>query len=366
MKLYRKNFTRGLINKRIESHTADRDAIVWDIDTTNSIASVRIQGTNTNLKVPYHRVNRYRPDYLKIGACVQVRHKRGIRSYAEIIGPGRAIPTPVSGAAQLPVRDSVDQVLSGMELAELNPLSTGYSLSSGTFRYDNTIYVYVGSEDGAYTMIDPPVLVMGNNPVIMGASWSTVTIPAAPAAGYGRYDLIVVGIDGVADVVEGTPSLLSTEPTMPSTPADHILVDHIFIYGDQTTVDDSMIGKSWSAPVAEEVTCVVTGDVDGNGQILYQDGATITLTISAIDQYGQTFDGDSVTCTNTLYCDDGEIYGLLTGWRSDYAQAQLGTTLQYQYRRNTPVAADDQSPVFSIESETGNFSYATTVIALTA
>jgi len=215
-------------------------------------------------------------------------------------------------------------------------------------------------------MDDPPVLVMGNNPVVMGTGWSTVTIPAAPSAGYGRYDIIVVGIDGDADVVEGTPALLSTEPTMPSTPANHILVDHIFIYGGQTTVDDSMIGKSWSAPIAQEVTCNVTGDVNGNGEILYQNAATITLSISATDQYGQTFDAGNVTCTCTLYCDDGEVYGLMTGWRSDYAQAQFSTSLSFQYRRNDPVASDDQSPVFAIQSETGNFSYSTAVVALTA
>lgn len=366
MRLYRKNFTRGLINQRIQAHAVDRDAIIWAIDDTNRLASVRIQGTNTNIQVPYHQVNRYRPDYLKVGACVQIRHKRGIRAYAEIMGPGRAIPTPVTGGAQLPTRDSVDAILTGMELEELTPLSMGYSLSAGTFRYNNIIYVYVGSEDGGYLMTDPPTLLMGSNPVVMGTSWSTVTIPAAPSAGYGRYDLIVVGTDGVADVVEGTPALLSTEPTMPSTPSGHILVDHIFIYGGQTTVDDSMIGKSWSAPIAEEVTCDVTGDIDGSGRILYTNGAEITLTISAVDQYGQAFDGDNVTCTCTLYCDDGEVYGALTGWRSDYAQAVFDSNLQFSYRRNDPVASDDQSPVFSIQSETGNFSYSTTVIALTS
>lgn len=366
MRLYRKNFTKDLVSQRIRSHTVDRDGIVWDIDETNYIASVRIQGTSTNLKCPYHRVNRHRPDYLKKGACVQVRHKRGLRGYAEIIGPGRAIPSPSAGESQLPVRSSTDAILSGMDLAETNPESMDLVLDSGTFRLDDTIYVFVGSEDTFYVMQDPPVLVMGNNPVTMGEGWSVVTISAAPSAGYGRYDLIVVGIDGDADVVTGTPSLLSTEPAMPSTPSDHILVDHIFIYGGQTEVDDSMIGKSWSAPIPSEVTCVVTGDVDGDGQILYSNGAEITLTLSSVDQYGQTFNGQNATCTCTLYCDDGEVYGAMTGWRSDFAQAQYSTSLVFRYRRNDPVAADDQSPVFTFESEDNNFSFSTVVIALTS
>lgn len=366
MRLYRKNFTRDVINQRVRSHTVDRDGIVWDIDETNHIASVRIQGSNINLKCPYHRVNRHRPDYLKRGACVQVRHKRGLRGYAEIVGPGRAIPSPVSGESQLPVRSSVDAILSGLELSETDPTSMNLILDSGTFRLDDTIYVFTGSEDGYYLMDDPPVLVMGNNPVTMGEGWSTVTISAAPSAGYGRYDIIVVGIDGDADVIAGTPSLLSIEPTMPSIPSDHILIDHIFIYGGQTAVDDSMIGKNWSAPIAVEVDCALSGDINGDNQLLYQNGAEVTLTITATDQYGQTFNGGNVTCTCTLYCNDGEVYGLMTGWRSDYAQAQYGTSLIFKYRRNDPVASDDESPVFAIESSTGNFSYTTVVIALTS
>lgn len=363
MRLYRKNFTRGLINNRVRTHDVDRDAIVWDIDESNHIASVKIQGTNTYLKVPYHRVNRYRPDYLKKGACVQIRHKRGIRGYAEIVGPGRAIPSPVAGAAQLPVRSSTDAILSGMGLDESDPLSMNLTISSGTFRLDETIYAFVGNGSGFYTMSDPSVLTMGNNPVVMGANWSTVTISAAPSAGYGRYDLIVVGIDGDADVVTGTPMVLTSEPAMPDTPADHILVDFIFIYGGQTTVDNSMIGKRWSAPIAEEITCDVTGDLDGNGWILYQNEATITLTISAVDQYGQAFDGDYVACTCTLYCNDGEVHGALgSGWSSESAQAQFSSTLVFQYRRNNPVAVDDESPVFAMESSSGNFSYTTTVL----
>lgn len=366
MRLYRKNITRNAINQRIRFHQVDRDAIIWDIDETNYIASVRIQGSNVNLKCPYHRVNRHRPDYLKKGGCVQIRHKRGLRGYAEIVGPGRAIPSPVTGASELPTRSSTNEILTGMSLTELDPASMNLILSSGTFRYDEVIYTYIGSEDGYYIMQDPAVLVMGNNPETMGDGWSTVTIPTAPSTGYGRYDIIVVGIDGDADIVEGTPALLSTEPTMPSTPSDHILVNYVFIYGGQTEVDQSMIGKNWSAPIAEEVTCNVTGDVDGNGRILYQNAAEITLTITAVDQYGQAFNGGNVACTCTLYCDDGEVYGLLSDWRSDYARAQYSSQLQFKYRRNDPVASDDESPVFSIESDTGNFSYATTVIALTS
>lgn len=357
MRMYRKNFPRNMMNKQIRSSSYDRDGIVWDIDTTNKLASVRIQGSNTNIKAIYSRVTHERPGFLKKGSCVRIRFKRGNHGYVEIIGEGRSIPTPVDGTSDLPVRSSVNAILSGFDITEINPLNMNYRVSGGTFRYNNQIYSFTSVGDEYYLMQDPPILVMGADPVVMGTSFGNITIPTAPAAGYGRYDLIVVGIDGIVDVVEGTPALLSVEPTMPSTPSGHVKINHIFIYAGQTEVDESMVGKNWSAPIAQNITAVISGDVDADDHVLLQDGATATIVLSATDQYGQVFDGNNATITMTLETNDGEVSGSLTGIRSDYAQSRYNSNVSFSYIRPTPASANDQSVALTFESDQDNFSY---------
>lgn len=357
MRLYGKNFNRKVIDRRVRASVEERDAIVWDIDESNHLAYVRIQGSNVNIKCHYHQVMLDRPVYLKKGSAVRIRHKRGIRGYTEVIGTGRAIPTPISGESELPVRSVVDEILSGMIISDSSPPSMNVQITTGSYRLNGAVYTYAGLDFEYYTMQDPPQLVMGINEVTMGSSWPIITVPNAPSTGYGRYDIFVVGTDSVVDVVEGVQSPLSQEPTMPSAPSNHVLINHVFIYGGQTVVTQDMIGKMWTAPRATEIEEAISGNLDEWGYVLFQDNAQIQVTLTATDQYGQAYNGDYLPIDLTMHNESGAIRGTITTTWGSTAQSYFGSSMVFYYRREATVGTGDDSPVISIQASDGSFSY---------
>ena len=71
-----------------------RDAVVWDFDDANKIVRCKIQGSNEYILCHYPRNWQTLPSWCRRGNAVRIAHKGGIRGYMEVIGHGRAIPTP--------------------------------------------------------------------------------------------------------------------------------------------------------------------------------------------------------------------------------------------------------------------------------
>lgn len=353
-RLYNKKIAAQAIDHRLRRRIEERDAIVWTVDTSNNIVNVKIQGSDTLVVAHYHQVLTSVPRYLKPGAAVTIRHRRGNKGYVEVVGTGRAIPTPVGAGSGLPAVGLTDTVLSGMEVLATDPLSLTVRVNPGTYRMDNTIYVWSETNNFFYTMNDPAELIMGTDAVNMGGQYYVVTIPAAPSTPqYGRYDILVVGPhDDQIDVVSGTEvNLSTTEPTMPSVPADHVLVDWIFImYGD-TTVDSSMIGKQYSAPGPEEITVTLTGaDITVDQEFDWNavdDTPQCGINISVKDQYGGTYGFGGLRGRLTLN-GPGQVYGGYTGWRSDYAESSHGSSVSFMYERNQ-LATPEYAPTLVYE-----------------
>lgn len=341
-RLYNKKVGIHAIDKRLRKRTEERDAIVWSVDTTNKIVNLKIQGSDTLMVANYHQVLTAVPNYVKPGAAVTVRHRRGNRGYIEVIGTGRAIPTPVGAGGSLPDVNTTDDILTGMAALATSPETLTVRINSGTYRVDNTLYVFAPDTGFVYTMDDPAPLIMGTDDVTMGVQYFTVSIDSAPATpAYGRYDIIVVGPhDNEAHVVKGTAvNLSTTEPTMPTVPANHILIDWVFIkYGD-TVITTEMIGGKYADPAPNTIVLNISGtwtnvddELTWNPSPPPQPYADISITVK--DQYGTTINYGGARGRLTSYATFGQVYGSYSGWRSDYAESPHTSSVSFKFERD--------------------------------
>lgn len=373
-RLYGKKVGKRRVDRRVRKRIEERDAVIWSIDSANDIVNLKIQGSDTLIKAHYHQVIHTFPGYLKPGAAVMIRFRRGNRGFVDVIGSGRAMPTPVDASSPILPINLADMIISGMEVTATDPTTMAVSVADGVFRINNTLYVFSGTDNFFYIMNEPAPLVMGDDPVIMGGQYYTLTMPAAPATpGYGRYDLIVIGTDSVLDVVSGVEvNLSTTEPSFPTVPVNHIIVAWIFVkYGD-TVITQSMIGQNYTQPNAESWTVTLTGGwvgyySDRYPQVLGWSSASplVTqpscgITIVATDQYGGTMNFGGARATLTKAAGYGQVNGGYTDWHDTVAESRATTSIQFSYEREQPIDPEDPDeyyPVFAMEVEGFSMSF---------
>lgn len=356
-RLYSKRVGTHLVDNRVRKRTEERDAIVWQIDQDNDIIYLKLQGSDTLVRAYYHQVVTTIPAYLKTGSAATIRFRRGNKGYVDVIGSGRAIPTPVASGSALPEINLADMILTGMEVTATSPATMSVAVAAGTYRIANQLYVFSGTSNFVYVMDDPPPLLMGTDDVTMGPQYFTIDIPAAPSTpGYGRYDILVVGTDQEIDVISGTAvNLSTTAPTMPSVPLNHILVAYIFVQYGNTVVTQDMIGQNYASPVAETVTVVLSGSwvtTYGSEQALDWNPLSTpnpdcTITISAIDQYGGQMNWGGARGRLTKAGGFGQLYGSYSGWKTDWVESQVTTQAVFKYQRDQSVS--EISPVLYFE-----------------
>jgi len=367
-RLYGKKVGIGVIDRRVRKRVEERDAVVWSVDSANNIVNVKIQGSDTLLKSHYHQVLTAAPSYLKPGAAVTIRHRRGNKGYVEVIGTGRAIPTPIGAGSSLPSVDLTDVVLSGMEVLATDPTTMTVRVNPGTYRYNNGLYIWSETNNFFYTMDDPAPLLMGSDAVTMGGQYYVVTIPAAPATPkYGRYDILVVGPhDNEIDVISGTAVNFSTTvPTMPTVPSGHVLVDWVLVFYGDTVVTDDMIGKSYSSPIYSSVDISISGswvtvddELEWNPTPPPQPYCDIVITV--YDQYGTVWNFAGMRGKLTNMGAFGQVYGSYTGWRSDYAESYVSTTGSFKFERDQS-ASESSVPLLY---EVGGYAYSFVLVLL--
>jgi hypothetical protein len=330
----------------------DRDAVVWSVDTGNFYTLVKIQGSATTIKAHYPRNWRTTPTWLKPGNAVRIRHRTGVQGYVEVIGHGRAIPTPVEGDI-LPIPgNQSDAIVTGMEVLVYDSGGMNVTVNDGTYRIDGIIYVFTAPVTGYMTMDDPAPMTMGSNLTMgWGETVTPVVIEAAPSAGYGRYDALVIGIDGTVDVIKGAEQNLSTEPSYPSIPSDHILIDYIFIYGGMTEITINNIGTRWAAPYANTVSTSSTmKTVNGTFEMPWDAGddtPVVGITISTQDQYGNNR-AISTTATISMLIGTGGVGTSAGGSFGSSASKTIGSSGTFYYERNQ-LAAPEIYPLFQID-----------------
>ena len=354
MKLYNRNILRKRIREINQWSTTDRDAIIWSVDTGNFYALVKIQGSATTIKAHYPRNWRVTPTWLKPGNAVRIRHRSGVQGYVEVIGHGRAIPTPIAGDT-LPIPTAQeDGIITGMEVLESAIGGMNVTVNSGTYRIDGEIYTFSAPITGYVVMDDPAPMLMGGGLVMgAGATITSVALAAAPAVGYGRYDALVIGTDGTVDVITGSVSILSSEPSYPSIPSDHILIDYIFIYGGMTSIPSDAIGIRWTEPYANTAdTTSSMKQPDGSYEMAWSaidDTPVGSITVTIRNQYGGT-ESISETATITLVGGTGGVGVAGAGPFSASASRTIGSSAIFYYERNQ-LASPEFSPLITIEFE---------------
>lgn len=367
MRLYNRNILRKRMGAVERWTVVDRDAVVWSVDTGNFYALVKIQGSNTTIKAHYPRNWKVLPTWLKRGNAVRIRHRSGAQGFVEVIGHGRAIPTPVEGDSLPTPQELSDGILTGMNILEHSGGGMNITISAGTYRIDGTVYVFTVPVTGYIVMDDPAPMTMGVGTVMgWGDTVTPVAISAAPSAGYGRYDALVVGTDGTVDVVEGSVSHLSSEPGKPSVPSGHILIGYLFIYGGMTSIPQDAIGVEWTAPTANTIETAAGSPItkDSNGTFEFpwsgvDDTPYGSITFSVKDQYGNAR-SISVSCTMSLLAGTGGVSITGSGFGSS-ASKTCTSSVTFYYERNQ-IASPEISPVLQLDFD--GYPSLTTVVVI--
>jgi hypothetical protein len=225
------------------------------------------------------------PYYVKPGFAIRIIHKGGQKGFQEISGPGRAVPSPVMGAVFPPPPPLFDGILSG--IAPTAPGGGMYiTLTNGQFRIDGVVYSFdIG--DGGVLMSDDGLIMDPVTGMPMGAGTNaTLLFDAAPAIPSARYDLVVVAADGLAHIVKGTAS---TNPVMPSIPADHIRLFHVLILGGKTEIIQTNINAEWETRTLHDFSFLLTGTYAGTDQMycsLTDANPVVNVVITLLCQYG--------------------------------------------------------------------------------
>lgn len=353
MKLYNRSLTRKKLDQMRRWTITDRDGVVWSVDTSTFTALIKIQGSNTTIKAHYPRNWKVTPTWLKRGNAVRIRHRSGAQGYIEVVGHGRAIPSPVEGDSLPTPQELTDGIITGMEILEYGGGGMNVYVNNGTYRIDGTTYVYTIAVTGYIVMDDPAPMTMGVGTVMgWGEDVTPITIDAAPAAGSGRYDALVVAADGTVDVVKGAAVSLSSAPTKPAVPSGHILIGYLFIYGGMTSIPQNWIGVEWSAPYANTVTVSAGAPItkNSNGTLSFpwsavDDTPYGSVTFSIKDQYGISR-SISVTATATILAGTGGVSGSASGFGSS-ASKGCGSSVTFYYERNQ-LATPEISPVIQV------------------
>lgn len=359
MRTYGRRYLHRKLERRTQITTETRDAVLWDIDWDNFVCRVKIQGSNEYVNVHFPRNDSLVEGWMRPGNAVRIIHRGGVRGYAEIVGHGHAIPTPLTGPFHPETSDLADAILTGCGMSVAGGMSV--YIEAGTVRIGGESYDATPADLASQymtasnppTMSDPySPMEMGNiaaddyvymtdtdavymtesEPMDMGIiAEGTYTIDAAPAEGYFRYDAFVVGADGVVDYIKGTAA--TSNPTKPSIPTDHVLIgDYIFVIGGTTELLDEYIGQEWEIRRASSMTIDELDEEwefnEGN------DYPEINIIVRVYDQYGWAMSlGDTIILY--LIGGSGQIYSVQDGYASDsVSQYVSGSSCTFKYQRD--------------------------------
>ena len=336
MRLYGKRFLKNTLRSAAFARNDLRDAIVWEINSANRYARVKIQGTNELIVAYYPDAWGYTPDWLSEGRAVKIAHTCGTVGRIEIVGKGYYIPSPVSGEMLPPVATGADCVLSGCELRAVpNGARMAVQVLTGSYRISETEYVL-----GTVSMLYGDAYKMGDGGAMETVA-GVVSINAAPSAGSFRYDLVCVGADGVIDYVPGTAA---ATPAKPALPGSHVQIGrYILVSGGVTEITGADIGREYQAPAPGNVT-ITPADAD-----LAWEELSTTITVQVLDQYGNPIGqgGNGWYITLEVAAGNGTISSVEEGSSTSKIGMHAGANQSqatFTYTRDQ--LATDESPVF--------------------
>ena len=319
MRTYGKRMIRGAADKATKQATESRDAVLWDVLLAERVCRCKIQGSSELVIARFPQNWATVPEWAKPGQAVRIAHRGGVRGYIEVVGFGRAIPTPVSGSATpTPVKPN-DAILAGCLIKAIpqTPRMSVY-VTTGWVRVDGeelAVPAVAMAEDGVLTMD------MG---ITMGDAAGVFHV-SAPSAGQFRYDLFSLSSLLVVTRTAGAP--FTTTESKPALPGGHLSIGYLLVRGGMAVITAADIGQSWSAPVPASIETVVVDN-----------GAEWSITASVKDQYGNTVATPlGWTVSATIASGDGSIAPTSgnTGSGSDctftYTEGTAGTLVIMEF-----------------------------------
>ena len=289
MRTYGKRLIRGAADKATKQAVESRDAVLWDILLPERVCRCKIQGSNELIIARFPQNWATVPEWAKPGQAVRIAHRGGIRGYIEVVGFGRAIPTPVSGNAT-PTPDTPDNALLAGCLLKAIPQTPGMSVyvTTGQARFSGVEYAVP-----AVAMASGSVFKM-NMGMAMGDVAGAFNI-SAPSAGQFRYDLFSLSPSLIVTKTAGAAfTIIESKPALPS---GHLPIGYLLVRGGQTVITAADIGQIWSAPVPASIATTATDS-----------GATWSIVASVKDQYGNAINTSlGWNLSATIVSGDGSI-----------------------------------------------------------
>ena len=289
MRTYGKRLIRGAADKATKQAAESRDAVLWDVLLTERVCRCKIQGSSELIIARFPQNWATVPEWAKPGQAVRIAHRGGIRGYVEVVGFGRAIPTPVSGSAT-PTPDTPDNVILAGCLLKAMPQTPGMSVyvTTGQARFSGVEYAVP-----AVAMASGSVFKM-NMGVAMGNVAGVFTV-SAPSAGQFRYDLFSLSPTLVLTKTAG--AAFTTVESKPALPSGHLAIGYLLVRGGQTAITANDIFQVWSPPAPSSIVTTATDN-----------GTSWTIAASVKDQYGNAITAPSGwTLSAAVTSGDGSI-----------------------------------------------------------
>ena len=267
MRTYGKRLLRGAADKATKQAVESRDAVLWDILLSERVCRCKIQGSSELIIARFPQNWATVPEWAKPGQAVRIAHRGGVRGYIEVVGFGRAIPTPVSGSAT-PTPSTPDNAILAGCLLKAIPQTPGMSVyvTAGRARFGGVEYTVP-----AVAMASSSAFKM-NMGMAMGDVAGVFTI-SAPSAGQFRYDLF--SLSPTLVVTKTIGAAFTTAESKPALPGGHLPISCLLVRGGQTVITAADIGQSWSAPVPASIATTATDN-----------GTAWSIVASVKDQYG--------------------------------------------------------------------------------
>lgn len=286
MRLYAKRLIRDKINATVRKKEETRDAILWDVLEDSRLCRVKIQGSDTLVYAHYPDNYSSIPAWLKTGNSVRVQHVRGSRNRFEVVGPGQTIPTVMPGGSAPSPPTQADCVLSGLKINsyETDPIMAVH-VADGTFIINGTVF---NSQSSIYMDAASLLEMSALNMMTMGQQ--VIVIPAAPSTNLVRYDMLVIGANGVIDLVSGTAvNKYTTIPTLPIVPTDHVRIGWIIVTDTTTGIKAWQINKIWELPIVTAIKIDQT-----TPYTMTWTTTSLDIDIEVYDQYDELFSANHI------------------------------------------------------------------------
>jgi hypothetical protein len=339
----------------MDARTETRDGILWAVFPIDRYATVKIQGSNTQIRAYFPENWASLPEWLKMGNAVKIMHTGGNRGRIELVGHGQLIPTAVPGGQDNPGFPTMgDGVLTGMQLETTTPASMNIIVNDGTYRVNTEYYVLTGT--GGHT---------------------TLAVAAAHATQF-RYDLIVIGTDSIVHIVQGTNFTTPGTSAMPPVPANHISLGWYLVLPATTEITDGVVNTYWTPLEPGYMTAVVTYTHPTEGGMPWMEPPTYvslcnhasTAVFTVYNQYGnrQSKASPGYEFTFTLTAGNGTF--TCSDWGGVHVDHEnptitwFNTSGQFTVSYTREHEINDGSPIFSVRGDGDSYGYAGYIVLL--